>query len=175
LNDIILGAWMIVLALVHAHNGFALTTKKVGFMRYVYFVEGTVFVIGALGASKWAGTPAVILCSVLCSTAFSGAYGVWRISQYLNLSILEVGGRRLLPMGKVFIFFAPLALIVWLLSKPVNDFSVRLGVHAAFCGLFGTYFFLPCGISNTFQLELIQRAPKGINPILRRVFAGASH
>ncbi len=175
LNDILLGAWMIVLALVHAHNGFALMTKKVGFMRYVYFVEGTVFVAGALGASKWAGMPAVILWSVLCSTAFSGAYGVWRISQYFNLSILEVGGRWLVPMGKVIIFFAPLALVVWLLSKPVNDFWVRLGVHAAFCGLFGTYFFLRYGLSNTFQLELIQRAPKGINPILRRVFAGASH
>ena len=100
---------------------------------------------------------------------------MWRISQYFNLPILEVGGRWLAPMGKVIIFFAPLALVVWLLSKPVNDFWVRFGAHASFCGLFGTYFFLRYGISNTFQLELVQRAPKGINPIRRRVFAGASH
>src|SRR5438046_2150192 len=95
-----------------------------------------------------------------------GAAGVWRISQYFNLSIPEVGGRWLLPMGKVLIFFAPLALVVWLLSKPVNDFWVRLGVHSTFCVLFGTYFFLRYIILNTFQLELIQRAPKGINSIL---------
>ncbi len=93
------------------------------------------------------------------------------------LQPLDSGGRRTLaaPDGQVLIFFAPLALVVWLLSKPVNDFWVRLGVQAAFCGLFGTYFFLRYVILNTFQLELIQRAPKGKNPILRRVFTGASH
>ena len=37
-NDLALGVWMIVLSVLHCHNGFVLLTKQVGFMRFIYFV-----------------------------------------------------------------------------------------------------------------------------------------
>src|ERR1051325_1220332 len=86
MNDLLLGVWMIVMAILHCHNSFALLTKKVGFMRYVYFVEGLVFVSAALLFAKWGGLPAIIVCSIVCSSLFSGAYGVWRISHHFKVS-----------------------------------------------------------------------------------------
>jgi O-antigen/teichoic acid export membrane protein len=35
-NDLLLGVWMIVMAVLHCHNVFILTTKQVGFMRYFF-------------------------------------------------------------------------------------------------------------------------------------------
>src|SRR6266404_2043925 len=55
MNDLLLGVWMIVVALLHCHNGFVLLTKKVGFMRYVYFVEGSIFVISAFLVARSGG------------------------------------------------------------------------------------------------------------------------
>ena len=92
-NDMLLGTWMIVSAILHCHGGFLLCTKKIGFMRYVYFLEGLVFVGSALLTIQWGGLPALIICSIICSVVFSGAYTTWRISEYFQLEIREVAGR----------------------------------------------------------------------------------
>jgi len=83
-NDVLLGIWMIVLAVLHCHNSFVLLTKKIGFLRWVYFVEGIVFVTLSLLVARRGGLPAIIACSIVCSILFSGAYGVRRISRYFN-------------------------------------------------------------------------------------------
>ena len=98
-SDLLLGVWMIVLAVLHCHSAFVLITKKIGFMRYVYFVEGVVFVFLSLLVAREGGLPAIIACSIVCSTAFSGAYGVWRISRYFGFSFGEVALGWLRPMA----------------------------------------------------------------------------
>ena len=68
-NDILLGVWMLVMVMLRCHNLLAVLTKRVGFMRYVYFLEGVVFVAGALLTARRGGLPAVIACSIVSSTA----------------------------------------------------------------------------------------------------------
>jgi hypothetical protein len=165
---------MIVSAISHCHNGFIALTKKVGFMRYIYFLEGGVFVAAALLVMKWAGLPGIIVCSIVCGTLFSGAYGVWRISTYFELPLWEVGMRWLVPMARVLVLFTPLAIVAWWLFKGLSDASIRLACSALYGGIVGLYLLLRLGFSRTLQGELLQRAPKGINPILRRVFMGFS-
>jgi O-antigen/teichoic acid export membrane protein len=174
INDLLLGAWMIVLAISHCHNGFALITKKVGFMRYIYFLEGGIFVATALIIAKWAGLPGMILCSLICSVLFNGAYGVWRIRDYFGLTIWEAGVRWLAPMGQVLIIFAPLSVAAWWLFRTMENSYLRMAISAAYCGLVGVYILLRLGVSRTLQRELVQRAPKLITPLLRRVLGYAS-
>ncbi|MGA9450473.1 MAG: oligosaccharide flippase family protein, partial [Verrucomicrobiia bacterium] len=107
-SDLLLGVWMIVLAVLHCHSAFVLITKKIGFMRYVYFVEGVVFVSLSLLVAREGGLPAIIACSIVCSTAFSGAYGVWRISRYFGFSFGEVALGWLRPMARVLLFYLPI-------------------------------------------------------------------
>jgi hypothetical protein len=172
-NDLLLGAWMIVLAISHCHNGFALITKKVGFMRYIYFLEGGIFVATALIIAKWAGLPGIILCSLICSILFNGAYGVWRISDYFGLSIWDAGVRWLASMGQVLLIFGPLSIAAWCLFRTVENAYLRLAISAAYCGLVGVYILLRLGVSRALQKELVQRAPKLITPLLRRVLGYA--
>jgi O-antigen/teichoic acid export membrane protein len=171
-NDMLLGIWMIVLAVLHCHSGFVLLTKKVGFMRCVYFVEGIVFVTLALLVAHWGGLPAIITCSIVCSTCFSGAYGVWRISHYFKLSLREVAWGWLGPMMKVLLFYLPVAILTWwgllLLLLPA---ITRLGVNVMVAGSVGFYLFLRYGITRAFQTELLARTPKSVSPILKRIFA----
>jgi O-antigen/teichoic acid export membrane protein len=163
-NDLLLGIWMIVLAVLHCHNGFVLLTKKIAFMRYIYFLEGGVFVTAAMLTSKWGGLPAIIICSIVCSILFSGAYGIWRISDYFDLQPVEVSLRWL----------APIAFGCWWLFRGLQPELVRLAIYALFSAVAGLYILLRYGLAPTFQRELLQRAPKKVNPILRRVFVGIS-
>jgi O-antigen/teichoic acid export membrane protein len=168
-NDWLLAAWMILSAVVHCHNGFALMTKQVGFMRYVYFVEGIVFVTLSFLVARWGGLPAIIGCSIICTTAFSCAYGIWRIGRFFEISFGEVALDWLRPMFKVLMFYLPAAGLTWWLLVPASGLT-RLGVHALLAGSFGAYLFLCFGIPGSFQSELLRRVPARAVPFLKRIF-----
>jgi O-antigen/teichoic acid export membrane protein len=169
-NDLLLAVWLIILSILHCHNGLVLMTKKVAFMRYVYFIEGIIFVCSAFLTAKPFGLPGIISCSIICSSVFSCSYGVWRVSKYFDLSIREVALHWLAPMGRVLALFAPAACLAWWFFRALPQPIVRLSVFVLFSGSLGFYLFLRYGLSRTFQTELLQRAPKVVNPILRRVF-----
>lgn len=169
-DDLLLGVWLLILTVLHCHNNFVLLIKKIGFMRYVYFIEGAVFVALALLTARMGGLSAIILSSILCSTLFSGFYGVWRMSRYLDLSLWEIGVRWLWPLGRLLLLFTPLAALTWLATSTLENPLMRLAIHVAFCGLVGGFLFLRIGLSNRIQSELLNRAPKPACLILRRIF-----
>jgi len=168
-NDWLLAVWMILFAVVHCHNSFASVTKQIGFMRYIYFLEGVVFVALAFGVARWGGLAAIIGCSILCTTVFSCAYGIWRIHSFFGLSLREVAWDWLRPMGKVLLFYLPAAGLTWWLSAPAAGW-LRLGIHALLAGSLGIYWLLRFGIPGSFQNELLRRLPAKTAPFLKRVF-----
>lgn len=170
LNDVLLGAWLIVLGVLRCHNGFVVLTKRVGFMRYVYFLEGLVFVAAALLTAGRGGLAAIICCSVACSTLFSCAYGVFRVSRYFQLPAAEVSFGWLAPMGRALLLFAPVALAVrWSLAG-VSQPGVRLALAVLFCAPLGFYFLLRWGLPPSLQKDLLRRVPPVVSPVLRRAF-----
>jgi O-antigen/teichoic acid export membrane protein len=165
-----LGLWMIILAISHCHTIFILYTKRVGFMRYVYFVEGVIFVLLALLASKRYGLSGIILSSIVCSLCFSGGYGVWRASSYFDLPLTTVAFRWLLPLGRVLLGFGPIALITWFASRNIADPMIRLGLHVLISASLGFAIFLRFGVPPALQHELLHRTPGALKPILSRFF-----
>jgi O-antigen/teichoic acid export membrane protein len=169
INDSLLAVWMILSAVVACHNSFAALTKKVGFMRYIYFMEGSVFVVLAFLVARWGGLAAIIGCSIICTSAFSFAYGTWRIGDLFKLPLAEVSLGWLRPMFKVLLFYLPAAGLTWWLSASEQDL-VRLIIHAALACSLGAYLFLHFGIPVAFQHELLRRVPPRAVPLLKRVF-----
>lgn len=168
-NDWLLAVWMILSAIVHCHNSFAALTKRVGFMRYIYFVEGLVFVVLSFLVVRWGGLAAIITCSIICTTTFSCAYGIWRASHFFGLSVRETALDWLRPMAKVLLFCLPFAGLAWCLPMPASEL-MRLGIHALLAGTIGAYLFLRFGIPSSLQNELLRRAPSRVVPVLKRVF-----
>ena len=110
-NDIMLGLWMIVLAVFHCHGVFVLLTKEVRMMKYVYFVEGVFFVLIGIPVSEIAGIKGLILCSILCNLCFSGSYSIHRIARYFKVSFWEVACGWMLPMPRLVILLGVTAVI----------------------------------------------------------------
>lgn len=169
-NDLALGVWMVVLAVLHCHNALILLTKEIGFMRYVYFLEGLVFVAMALIVAKHGGLLAVVLSSILCSCLFSGAYGIWRIHHYFQVPLREVGIGWLAPMGRFLAAFCPVALATWYLSLWIELPVLRLASRVLVFATIGTFLLLRLGLPPSFQAELLARAPRIMSPLLGRIF-----
>jgi O-antigen/teichoic acid export membrane protein len=170
-NDILLGVWVVVSAILHCHNSLVALTKEVRFMRYIFFLEGLVFVTAAWLAARPGGLFAVIVCSVLCSVIFSGSYGLWRVTRYFHVPLREVALNWQIPMLKVVAVCSPLALAAWWLGVRFDPF-VRLAIGGILSASLGCYVLLRFGLPKDFQRELLQRAPRQINPLLRWVFVG---
>lgn len=168
-NDWLLAVWMIVLTVLHCHNSFVLLTKQINFMRYLYFVEGVVFVGLTILVARNGGLPAIIGCSIICSLLFSGAYGVWRISRFFDFALREVAVGWLWPMTRTLLFYLPVAVLAWWLSRSLPE-TVRLGVGLVLAGSVGLYFLLRHGLPAAFQNELLRRVPAGTGSLLKRVF-----
>ena len=172
-NDVLLGLWMIAMTVQHCHNSLVNLTKNMAALRYIYFVEGLVFVMAAFLSARQGGVPAVIVCSIVCTVALSAVYGVWRVSRYFNIPICEVGLLWLGPMARVLLFLAPAALIVWWGSRFLTSPLFRLSANALLVSALGSCLFLRCGVPHAFQRELLQRSPRFMSQIIRWVFPAA--
>jgi O-antigen/teichoic acid export membrane protein len=170
-NDLLLGILLVISTAQACHNNFVILTKKIDWLRYVYFVEGMVFVCLALWLAPVGGLPAIISSSIFCTMLFSGLYGLRRMSKYLDLSLWEIGVRWLQPMSWLLLFLAPLAAAIWFATGKLENSLDRLMIHVIFCGVIGTPLFLRFGLTKRIQSELLARLPQPISPILRRVFA----
>ena len=167
INDVGLGIWMVIATVQRCHNGFVLLTKQADGLRYLYFVEGVVFVALSLLIVRHGGVFSMILCSVGCSVFFSLTYGVWRTHKYFQISATEVGLGWILPMGQIIILCAMIATGLGLITQRIDGDTTKLvmncGLYAAMAGAF----FIRYGLDPNLQKEIATRAPYALLIILK--------
>jgi O-antigen/teichoic acid export membrane protein len=169
LNDLLLGAWLVVLFVQACHSNLILTTKKIGFMRYVFFIEGAVYVVLAVLTVPGGGLPALIACSVFCSATFTGMYGAWRISCYFGCPFGEVAFRWMKHAGIVLLGFAPPALLCWWGTGGLGALP-RLAILGALAATLGLFVLLRFGVPPELQAEFQARAPAKAGRLLAKIF-----
>ncbi len=137
-NDLLLAIWIILLTLVHCHCGFVLITKQIGWMRYIYLLEGIVFIASALVAVRFFGIAGILIASLVSGLGLSGTYGILRIARYFERSPMEVGLEWLVPMAKVLAILAPVTLLLWFLTLPLSPLIrlILLGIIPSLLGSF---------------------------------------
>lgn len=170
-NDTFLGAWLVLSAIVHCLGGFVLITKRVGFMKYIYFIEGLVFIIVGSFALKWGGFGAFILTSLLCTTLFSLPYCIWRTHDYFHIPVREITLQWLGPPTRLAFLFAALALGTWYLGKGFDP-KVQLIAEGSVLACLGILLFFRYGMEKELLRELHARAPGRLRPLLALVTAG---
>jgi len=168
-NDILLSVWMIILALIHCHCSLPTITKQIGFMRYVYFIEGATFLgIASLVAAR-AGFSGMLATSIFCSLAFSFSYGIWRTKHDFNQSLRELLFDWLAPSVKLFVSLTLFGLLFYWPTRNLPA-KVQLPLYVLFAGTAGTFFFLRLGFSSELREEFQERAPAGVSRLLEKFF-----
>ncbi|MBM3859934.1 MAG: hypothetical protein FJ395_09825 [Verrucomicrobia bacterium] len=166
-NDLFLAGQMVLLALTHGHCSFIPATGRIGFLRYVYFIEGLAFVvIGSLGV-KFIGIPALIASSIVCTMGFSGLYGFWHTAHYGKFSFRDILVHWQLPTVKVILVLAPITLMLWWLCRLLSPVP-RLLV-GGFSGLIvGCYVLVRFGMPRSLQEEFVNRLPSCVRGVFQR-------
>ena len=169
-NDILLSVWIIVLALVHCHSTLPVMTKRIGFMRYIYFIEGVTFLaIGSYAARRF-GIAGMLATSIVCSLTFSFSYSIWRTIHEFRLNLEEVLFRWLVPPARLFLMLSAFAALVgWLMRD--SPAEVKLASYIILLLPVGAFLLLRFGIGFELREEAVRRAPARLSRILGKLLA----
>ena len=168
-NDVLLSIWLIVLALVHCHCSLPGITKQIGFMRYIYLIEGVVFLgIGSFVAAR-VGFSGMLITSVLSSLVFSCSYGIWRTMREFDLGLKDVAFRWLRPSIKLFASLSFFALLLYWFTRNLSP-QIQLPLYVVIVGGIGGFLLLRFGLGGELREEFQRRAPVPLARILGRLF-----
>lgn len=165
INDVLLGIWMVLMAVQRCHCGLMGVRKKLGTVKYIYFIEGIVFVGLAVLFTRWGGFAAIITSSILATFSLSFLYGLWRTKTDFKLSwpgVIE----WLKPAGKIAAVLIPLALALrWLASflPPV----IGLGLMGGVAGLVGAWLVVRWGLDEEMRQRVGGKMPAWLAPLFR--------
>ena len=170
-NDVLLGAWLIALSVRHCHTALVSVTKDIRFMRFVFLLEGLIFVVLASLVARWAGLAGMIGSSVACTIGISGLYAQRRSSEHFGISLTEVIWKWLKPMYTTLLVLVPLAAVVCLLSEPLTEW-VRVLFRGVLLGSLGICVLIRYGLPIELKRELVQRLPNSVGRWMRPVMGG---
>jgi O-antigen/teichoic acid export membrane protein len=166
INDLLLGLWLILSTSMRVQTGLAGQTKRFGFLRFVYFLEGAVFVVATLLLQARGGITGMLLLSIACTALFSFPYGLFRTQRYFSLR-----WRRLLewhyPALVLFAWTVPVAALVWWFAKDL-PLPLQLGINGGVVGLWTFWGLLRHGLNQPLKFEMMSRAPGWVRPVLIR-------
>ncbi|MDD5138891.1 MAG: oligosaccharide flippase family protein [Verrucomicrobiales bacterium] len=168
-NDLLLAILCFVATFVRPHTGLATQTKRFGFLRFIFLVEGLAFVGLNLLAHRVAGMTTMLIFSIVCTLAFTLPYGLWRTCGYCGLGWRELAGWYR-PTWHLTLRLVPVALGIWWLARGLPA-PWQLTVNVLLSGLWGGVMLLRHGLGEPLQAEIIGRAPGWLKAVLKRLMA----
>ena len=159
LNDLLLGVWLFVFSLQGIHNNLAIATKRIEMLRYVYFFEGCTFLGLAILVGSRFGITGIIITSIVCTTAFSLSYGIWRSSRYFARGLSVVAINWTAPGLTVAATFGAIAAVAWNTTIWL-PLTLRLVTNGSIAIILGGFLFLRLGIPTGMRQEFGTRAPR---------------
>jgi O-antigen/teichoic acid export membrane protein len=168
-NDVLLGIWLVTRSIIRCHVNLILISKKIGFLRFIVFAEGVLFVVLALLVSRWGGIPAIVGASILCSLFLTGDYSARTNAKYLGYSRREVVLDWSKGLVRISVLLIALALLTWCVCLPL-PVKWRLACDSIVIGIGGGLLWLRYGIPAEIQAEVLAHLPAAFTVLLGRVF-----
>ena len=155
-GNYLLGLWLLVLALQTTHCNFVSVTKQVGALKYLYFLEGAVFILVSLWLAPRFGFPGIILVSVICTLLFSYQYSLKNTGRFFGLPTATMGWLPIVPgLGYLLIYVFFIFIFNYLTFSWSAELRLFGSVPVAF--FLGGFLFYRFGIPGPLREELWQR------------------
>jgi O-antigen/teichoic acid export membrane protein len=90
LNNWLMALLLVVTCLTRCHTGLPGLLKRIGNLRYLYFLEGMSFLALSLLLAPRYGLSAILVTAIAMDVLWSGIYGVWRSARYFNETMFNV-------------------------------------------------------------------------------------
>jgi len=151
-NDLLLALWFIIVVAPGLHVFGTTLTKQIGRMRYVYFVEGILFVTLAVLSARHFGIGGIIVSAIVADILCSGVFGVRRTVVYFGLSSREVIIGWMAAPLKQLLLFAPVLVGCKFMTQALPSLD-RFVINASVAGTVGLWLFWRVGLTTEFRRE----------------------
>ena len=155
INNWLIAALLILNLLLRCHTDFAMHTKKVGLLRFLYFFESLAFVAAALWAAPRFGFAGILLAAIVCALLFRSVYAVSRTAAYFATSRVSVAFQWVAFLGLPTLAMGLVALSTpWLvdsLHQPMSRALVAASIATVAAGALLCSIGLPANLRQAFH------------------------
>jgi len=164
LNNILLGMWLVFLSEQCCYNSLIIFLKEIRGLKFVFLVEGVVFIGVSAVLLPSTGLTGMLTCSVVATAAFTWAVGLWRVAQLLGGQVKPLLWDWHLPLFSVLVVTVPCwAAAEWLL-RDAPDW-LRLVVNGSLLSTVGTWAMLRFSLPQNLIYELIGKLPSPLQRV----------
>ena len=155
-DNYFLCAWLLIMALQTTHCNFVSVTKIVGALKYLYFIEGAIFVFISAFSAPSLGFSAIILSSIACTAAFSYQYSLRNTCSFFGLRITSLGWRPILPGLRYLLVYGACIFIIKFVFHSLAP-TVQLVFSAIFAFIIGGYLLFKIGLVGVLRDDILSR------------------
>jgi O-antigen/teichoic acid export membrane protein len=166
-NNILLALWFLACSVMRVHTGLVGISKDLRFLRFIYLIEGAVFIALNLIAYRVENLTLMLSISLASTLFFTLPYGLMRTREYFGLSWTVLLG-WLDPTWQLAWRLTPVALITWWLTRSLSA-PWQLVLDLGVTGVVGTALFLRYGLESRLRLEISSKLPPLAQLAIRRL------
>jgi len=158
INNILLAIWLIISTQQCCYTSIIMCLKEIRTLKYVFILEGIVFIAAGLFVLPSTGITGLLVCSVLATISFTWLSGVWRIAQ-----ISKMGWKPLVwdwqkPLIWLLLTMVPTWLVLeWFLHDATN--GLRLVCSGGILAAIGVWVALHYALPSSIVVEITQKLP----------------
>lgn len=156
INDAFMALLFVVHSVNRCHGGIVGVTKEIGFARFIYFLEGLVFVGLGVTAIRHAGFTGLIASAILCAILMSGFYSFYRSHRLFRCTYREITFAWLREPLRFLLIFALCGAAAWFCTRHL-PIPWRFGIRLATLLSVGVLLCWSTGLSKRLQDELATR------------------
>jgi O-antigen/teichoic acid export membrane protein len=153
-NDLLMAISFFVYAMTRVPLGFVCMTKQIGWMKFVYVIEGITFVCAGLFCSRQWGFPGIISCGIITNLLFSGIYGAYRVGNFFSFGFRKFLREWIKRSLVLFLLSALIGSVFWALTEKLNPFW-QLPINALGFGVIMVFLGWRIGLSGNLRAELL--------------------
>jgi O-antigen/teichoic acid export membrane protein len=153
-TDWLMGAMVITYSVTRCYTGFIGLTKDIRFMKYVYLLEGLIFIGASVLAARVWGINGIISSAIVTDLLSSGLYGLFRTEEYFTRNVRSLFAWFRGPIRLLLFLCAAFAATAWATSA-LNS-PIRLAVRIAVALSVGLTFFWQFGLGASLRAEVTQ-------------------
>jgi O-antigen/teichoic acid export membrane protein len=167
-NDLLLGLWMIGLTVARFGSYTIQATKQIRGLKYVYFVEGVIFIGLGLLVTRVSGIAGMLVLSIVLTIAITGSYCSWRMCRLFDEPIGANLKAWFVPPAKILLF---LGLAAWAVSLLTADLPAlaRFILNGSTVALGGVAM-MRFVVGPELKLEILSRVPRRVSSVLERLW-----
>lgn len=176
INNILLAAWLVVEIEQCCHSSLIMFLKEIRGLKYIYLIEGVVFVVAATVLLPSTGMTGMLICSLVATILFTWLAATWRVAGLMGSLRKQLFWDWQLPLFWVVGLMVPCWLVIEWILRDAPD-RLRLVASGSLLGAVGVYVSIRIALPYSLTSELLNKLPESMKRpawIITRLICGKS-